>query len=314
MASGTAVIAASEKVIEKGREIAAHVLEAAVADIEFSHGRFEIAGTDRFIEIMELATMLRLGLQLRLELPQSLDVQHIHESSPSAFPNGCHIAEVEIDPETGIVEVVKYSMVNDFGVIVNPLLVTRQAHDGGRAGNRPSADGTYCLRRRGPVPHGVPDRLCAAARVGRSDVSGPQPSGTSENKSARCQRVWTGRLRRVAAGSNERCRRCAIRIWHPTHRYAGDPAQGLASDPASAIVRSTMKGGVSYLYFGDIRDKPAAGLVAGNKDPCKTGGAERPSACGIRDHDLTAAEKRIELAHAKRRLIAISARHNHHLM
>jgi carbon-monoxide dehydrogenase large subunit len=79
---------------------------------------------------MELATMLRRGLQLPPELPQSLDVQRIHESSPSAFPNGCHIAEVEINPETGVVEVVKYSMVNDFGVIVNPLLVAGQAHGG----------------------------------------------------------------------------------------------------------------------------------------------------------------------------------------
>jgi carbon-monoxide dehydrogenase large subunit len=58
---------------------------------------------------MELATMLRRELQLSLELPQSLDVQRVHESSPSAFPNRCHIAEVGIDPETGIVEVVEYS-------------------------------------------------------------------------------------------------------------------------------------------------------------------------------------------------------------
>ena len=130
MASGTAIVGASEKVIERGRQIAAHVLEAAVADVEFSRGRFEIAGTDRFIEIMELATMLRRGLQLPPDLPQTLDVQHVHESSPSAFPNGCHVAEVEIDPETGVVEVVKYSMVNDFGVIVNPLLVAGQAHGG----------------------------------------------------------------------------------------------------------------------------------------------------------------------------------------
>jgi aerobic carbon-monoxide dehydrogenase large subunit len=130
MASGTAIVGASEKVIERGRQIAAQVLEAAVADVEFSRGRFEIAGTDRFIEIMELATMLRRGLQLPPDLPQTLDVQHVHESSPSAFPNGCHVAEVEIDPETGVVEVVKYSMVNDFGVIVNPLLVAGQAHGG----------------------------------------------------------------------------------------------------------------------------------------------------------------------------------------
>jgi aerobic carbon-monoxide dehydrogenase large subunit len=130
MASGAAIVGASEKVIEQGRQIAAHALEAAVADVEFSRGRFVIAGTDRFIEIMELATMIRRGLQLPPELPQTLGVQHIHVSSPSAFPNGVHIAEVEVDPETGVVVVVKYSMVNDFGVIVNPLLVAGQAHGG----------------------------------------------------------------------------------------------------------------------------------------------------------------------------------------
>jgi aerobic carbon-monoxide dehydrogenase large subunit len=64
---------------------------------------------------MELATMIRRGLELPPELPQTIDVQHIHESSPSAFPNGVHIAEVEIDPETGVVVVVKYSMFNDLG-------------------------------------------------------------------------------------------------------------------------------------------------------------------------------------------------------
>jgi carbon-monoxide dehydrogenase large subunit len=73
MASGTAIIGASEKVIEQGRQIAAHVLEAAVADVKFSRGRFVIAGTDRFIDIMELATMIRRGLELPLELPQTLD-------------------------------------------------------------------------------------------------------------------------------------------------------------------------------------------------------------------------------------------------
>jgi len=130
MASGTAIVAASEKVIEKGRQIAAHVLEAAVADIEFAQGRFVIAGTDRFIDIVELAGMIHRGLELPPDLPDALDVQHIMESAPSAFPNGCHIAEVEIDPETGVVAIVKYTMVNDFGVIVNPLLVAGQAHGG----------------------------------------------------------------------------------------------------------------------------------------------------------------------------------------
>jgi aerobic carbon-monoxide dehydrogenase large subunit len=128
--SGNAIIGASEKVIETGRQIAAHVLEAAAADIEFQRGRFVIAGTDRSIGIMELAARLHAGLELPAELPQTLDVADIYDGPPSAFPNGCHIAEVEIDPETGGTEIAKYTFVNDFGVVINPLLVDGQAHGG----------------------------------------------------------------------------------------------------------------------------------------------------------------------------------------
>jgi aerobic carbon-monoxide dehydrogenase large subunit len=130
MTSGTAIVEAGEKVIEKGREIAAHVLEAAAADIEFHAGRFTIVGTDRSVGLMELAEKLHAGLELPASLPQSLDVQNISDGPPSAFPNGCHIAEVEVDPETGSVEVVRYSFVNDFGVVINPALVNGQAHGG----------------------------------------------------------------------------------------------------------------------------------------------------------------------------------------
>jgi carbon-monoxide dehydrogenase large subunit len=128
--SGNAIVGAAEKVIENGRQIAAHVLEAAAADIEFRAGRFVIAGTDRAIGIMELAAKIREGLELPPDLPQSLDVADIYDGPPSAFPNGCHIAEVELDPDTGITEVVKYTFVNDFGVVINPLLVDGQAHGG----------------------------------------------------------------------------------------------------------------------------------------------------------------------------------------
>ncbi len=130
MASGAAIVEASAICIEQGRRVAAHALEAAVADIEFERGRFLIAGTDRGVGIMELAEQLRAGMPLPPDVPATLDVQHIHESAPSAFPNGCHVAEVEIDSETGIVEVVRYNMVNDFGVLINPMLVEGQAHGG----------------------------------------------------------------------------------------------------------------------------------------------------------------------------------------
>jgi carbon-monoxide dehydrogenase large subunit len=130
MASGAAIIEASEVVVENGRKIAAHVLEAGLPDIEFGGGRFSIVGTDRSIGIMELAEKLRQGLKLPPDLPQKLDAQLVGKPAPSAFPNGCHVCEVEVDPETGIAEVVRYTMVNDFGVMINPMLVEGQAHGG----------------------------------------------------------------------------------------------------------------------------------------------------------------------------------------
>jgi carbon-monoxide dehydrogenase large subunit len=128
-ASGMAIVEASRLVIEKGRHAAAYVMEAAEADIEFSNGRFTIAGTDRSIDIIELARRLREGA-VPEGVPSSLDVDHTSEPVPSAFPNGCHVAEVEIDPETGVVQIVRYTGVNDFGTVVNPMLVAGQLHGG----------------------------------------------------------------------------------------------------------------------------------------------------------------------------------------
>jgi carbon-monoxide dehydrogenase large subunit len=129
-ASGTAAFEASDKVIEKGKQIASHLLEAAASDIEFARGRFVISGTDRSIGIMELADKLRAGIKLPDGVPASLDVKHVTDTLPSAFPNGCHVAEVEVDPSTGEAEVVRYVGVNDFGTIINPLLVEGQLHGG----------------------------------------------------------------------------------------------------------------------------------------------------------------------------------------
>jgi carbon-monoxide dehydrogenase large subunit len=130
MQSGAAILAASEKVIENGRQIAAHLLEVAEADIVFEAGRFSVSGTDLGIGIMEMAARLRDGPELPPEMPTSLDASLVNAGVPSAFPNGCHVAEVELDPETGHIEVVRYTMANDFGVEVNPMLVAGQAHGG----------------------------------------------------------------------------------------------------------------------------------------------------------------------------------------
>lgn len=129
-ASGQAIVEAADKVIEKGRAIAAHVLEASAEDVEFRNGRFVVAGTDHGIGIVDLAARLRSGMTLPAGMPSDLGVSHVSDGPPSAFPNGCHVAEVEIDPQTGHVDVVRYSAVNDFGTVVNPLLVEGQTHGG----------------------------------------------------------------------------------------------------------------------------------------------------------------------------------------
>jgi carbon-monoxide dehydrogenase large subunit len=120
MMSGAAAIEAAELVIRKGKALAAEALEAAAGDIEFKDGAFVVAGTDRAVSLMDLS----------MKHPGKLDVTHVTEEIKSAFPNGCHVCEVEIDPETGVAQVVRYSSVNDFGTIVNPLLVEGQIHGG----------------------------------------------------------------------------------------------------------------------------------------------------------------------------------------
>ncbi len=128
-ASGTAIVEASKLVIDKGKKAAAHFLEASESDIEFKDGDFKITGTDRRINIMELASKLR-DTKVPDGTPSSLDVDHTSNAIPSTFPNGCHVCEVEIDPDTGVVHVVGYTGVNDFGTVVNPMIVAGQVHGG----------------------------------------------------------------------------------------------------------------------------------------------------------------------------------------
>jgi len=129
MMSGSAIFEASQKVIEKGKRLAGAALEASVDDIVFADGAYRVAGTDLSIGVLELAERCRSGLVLP-DGETGLDVTHVTETIPSSFPNGTHVAEVEIDPQTGIVAVVRYTMVNDFGTLLNPMLVEGQLHGG----------------------------------------------------------------------------------------------------------------------------------------------------------------------------------------
>ncbi len=127
---GSAVLMATEKVIEKARLIAAHLVEAAPEDLHFEDGVFTIAGTDRRIGVKEVARAAVNPDRLPAGMEPGLTGGAVYTATTMNFPNGCHICELEIDPETGKVEVLAYSVVDDVGTVMNPLLLKGQIHGG----------------------------------------------------------------------------------------------------------------------------------------------------------------------------------------
>ncbi|MBI1776178.1 MAG: xanthine dehydrogenase family protein molybdopterin-binding subunit [Proteobacteria bacterium] len=127
---GVSLSGAVTKVIEKGKKIAAHVLEAAESDIVFDDGRFVISGTDRSMSVFEAAAAAKDAKKRPPGMDPGLDAANTFTPPASTYPNGCHIAEVEVDPLTGIVSVDRYTIVDDFGTVLNPMLVQGQVHGG----------------------------------------------------------------------------------------------------------------------------------------------------------------------------------------
>jgi carbon-monoxide dehydrogenase large subunit len=121
---------ASFEIIEKATRIASHVLEADPSDIVFSDGRFTVAGTDRSIGLFEVAAAAMTRNDLPNDLAGTLDAISDQTINEASFPYGCHVCEVEVDPETGVVAVVNYTAVDDVGRAVNPMIVHGQVHGG----------------------------------------------------------------------------------------------------------------------------------------------------------------------------------------
>ena len=130
MMAGSAATLACDAAIDKGRRVAAHYFEAAAPDVEFAGGRFRVKGTDRAIGLLELASRARALPSLPADLAGGLDSAAKFVSPQMTFPNGCHVTEVEIDPETGAVAVVGYAAVDDVGRIVHQTIVEGQIHGG----------------------------------------------------------------------------------------------------------------------------------------------------------------------------------------
>ncbi|MGC2411303.1 MAG: xanthine dehydrogenase family protein molybdopterin-binding subunit [Stellaceae bacterium] len=128
---GTAIVKAMDKIVAKGRKIAAHLLEASEADVEFKDGAFTVAGTDRSKTLGEVALTAYVPHNFpHDELEPGLDETAFYDPKNFTFPSGAHIAEVEIDPDTGQLTVVSFTASDDFGRIINPMIVSGQVHGG----------------------------------------------------------------------------------------------------------------------------------------------------------------------------------------
>jgi len=127
---GTALVKAAELVLEKGRRVAAHLLQADGAQIVFAEGRFTVRGTEREIDLLAVARAAADPANLPEGMPTGLDSFVYNMLDVFTFPNGCHVAEVEIDPDTGLVSLECYAVVDDYGRLINPLLTRGQVQGG----------------------------------------------------------------------------------------------------------------------------------------------------------------------------------------
>jgi len=128
--AGTAMLMAADKIIAKGTKIAAHMLETGEHDIEFRNGKFAVAGTDKAVDLAQVARDAFVPAKLPKGMEPGLYETGTFDGGERTYPNGCHISEVEIDEATGEVALVRYTAVDDVGHMINPLLVEGQLHGG----------------------------------------------------------------------------------------------------------------------------------------------------------------------------------------
>ena len=127
---GSAVLMATDKIIEKATKVAAHQMEAAVEDIEFNEGTFAVAGTDKTVSFAAVAKAAVAPATVPDGMEPGLNEQATYTADIMNYPNGCHVCEVEIDPDTGVVEILNYNVIDDVGTVMNPLLLKGQIQGG----------------------------------------------------------------------------------------------------------------------------------------------------------------------------------------
>ena len=243
---GNALKRAADGIIEKAKPMAAMMLEAAAGDIEFKDGAFRIVGTDRALPLTAVAKGFYRPAMLPPQFDVGLEASGTFAAEPPNYPNGCHLCEVEIDPETGQVTLARYAAVDDVGRVMNRLLCEGQVHGGVGARRRTGADGGDRVRRRRPARHRQLPGLRHAARRGFSRPRLRDRRSPVDDQSARGQRRRRSRRHRRAARDHRRHPRCIEAARHRTYRHAGDAEPGLGGDQCQ---QDEDGGGVAWLVI-----------------------------------------------------------------
>ena len=162
---GAALILATRKVKEKAKVIAAHLLEAAVEDMDYADGKFFVKGSpDKAKTIQDVALMANVAWNMPAGVEAGLEASMFYDPPNFTYPFGSHVAVVEIDPETGHIDLKRYVALDDCGPQINPVIVEGQVHGGVVQGDRAGAVGRGGVRRERPARDRIDDRLRAAAR------------------------------------------------------------------------------------------------------------------------------------------------------
>ena len=234
---GEALVKAADKVIEKAKPIAAHLLEASVDDLEFSGGRFTVRGTDQGMAIGEIATAVFAAHNLPDGVEPSIDAEATYDPVNFNYPHGTHLCAMEVDTETGAVKMRKYVCVDDIGNIVNPLIVAGQVHGGLVQGIAQALWEEAVYDDSGTLVSGLVRRLPAADRGRHDQLRDRAHDDAGADQHARHQGRRRGRHHRLDAGRGQRGRRRRTPPRGQRHPDAVHARAGVEGDQRTRLRR-----------------------------------------------------------------------------
>ena len=234
---GSAIMKALDKIETKAKKIAAHLLEAAAEDIEFKDGVFRVAGTDRTKAFADISLAAYVPHNYPLdELEPGLEESAFYDPTNFTYPAGAYICEVEVDPDTGVCRIQQFTAVDDFGNVINPMIVEGQVHGGLASGHRPGDAGALRVRQRQrPVAVRLVHGLRDAARLRSAELHRRNRQGHAVHaQSARREGLRRSGRHRLAAGGDQRDPRRARAARRDRPANAGDAASRVVRDPRCA--------------------------------------------------------------------------------